>query len=74
MDQELTVFRVYEPASGSVDTASEIRAADIFDAARLFIEQLPNAGFDTEVAVISPNGIESLFGYRQTIPQAHLDD
>ncbi len=68
------IFLVYEPGRERPDSAREVRADDAESAARLFIAGLADASDKTRVAVIDSSGIESLFGYRQMVPRAHLDD
>jgi hypothetical protein len=50
-----------------------IEAADAHGAALAF-QQQHEARADAEIVVVSADGIESVFGYRQAIPTAHLDD
>ncbi len=50
-----------------------IEAADAYAAAAEF-QQGATARTDGEIVVTSDDGIQSVFGYRQTIPTEHLDD
>ncbi len=52
---------------------ARIEATDARAAAIAFQEQYQAQG-DAEIVVVSADSIESVFGYRQTIPTAHLDD
>jgi hypothetical protein len=67
-------FRVYVVGKQTSDLAVEITASDTREAARKFIAQLGDPGLDLEVAVITSNDFEHVYGYRSIVPQAHLDD
>ena len=67
-------FRVYRLQAGDPADARSVEAADPYAAALAFQAALAHVAADQEIVVISPNGVESVFGYRQTVPVAHLDD
>ncbi len=74
MSDSLQTFRIYIVGTQTPDDAVEAHAADPFTAAQAFIAGLTDASPEIEVAVISPNGFEDVYGYRNTVPQTHLDD
>ena len=55
------------------DAVRTIEAPDAYAAAAAFQQGAPPR-VDGEIFVISADGIESVFGYRQSIPTEHLDD
>jgi hypothetical protein len=71
--KDLATFRVYRNGEQAPGSAVEISAATPYDAAIAFVTG-DHAERGSTIAVIGPDGAESVFGYRQAIPQAHLDD
>ena len=50
-----------------------VEATDAYAAALAF-QRTHQPRNDAEIVVVSPDGTESVFGYRQTVPTEHLDD
>ena len=74
MNDAPQTFRVYIVGQQTANQAVSIIAMGTQDAAQKFIAQLESPSHDLEVAVITSNDFEDVYGYRSIVPQAHLDD
>ncbi len=72
-DQQQT-FRVYIVGKQTPGQAVDIPAISTREAAEKFIATLDEPGHELEIAVITSNEFEDVYGYRSIVPQAHLDD